>query len=61
MAIKIMLDAGHYTNYNQSKVFKKYYEGNMVWKLQEYLKQELKEYGFSVYTTRNSRDKDMAL
>lgn len=61
MAIKIMLDAGHYTNYNQSKVFKKYYEGNMVWKLQEYLKQELKEYGFSVYTTRDSRDKDMAL
>ena len=33
MAIKIMIDSGHYTNYNQSKVYKKYYEGNMTWKL----------------------------
>lgn len=61
MAIKIMLDAGHYTNYNQSKVFKSYYEGNMVWKLQSYLKKELEEYGFTVSTTRSSRDKDKAL
>ncbi len=61
MAIKIMLDAGHYTNYNQSKVFKSYYEGNMVWKLQSYLKKELEEYGFTVSTTRTNRDKDKAL
>ena len=61
MAIKIMLDAGHYTNYNQSKVYKNYYEGNMVWKLQSYLKKELEEYGFSVSTTRTNRDKDKAL
>lgn len=61
MAIKIMLDAGHYTNYNQSKVFKSYYEGNMAWKLQSYLKDELESYGFTVGVTRTSRDKDLAV
>lgn len=61
MTIKIMLDAGHYSNYNQSKVHKSYYEGNMVWKLQSYLKKELEEYGFKVSVTRTSRDKDKAL
>lgn len=61
MAIKIMIDSGHYTNYNQSKVYKKYYEGNMTWKLQSYLKKELEEYGFKVSVTRTSRDKDMAV
>ena len=58
---KIMLDAGHYTNYNQSCVYKKYYEGNMVWQLCKYLKAELEKYGFKVDTTRTSRDKDLAL
>lgn len=56
MAVKIMLDAGHYTNYNQSSVYKKYYEGNMAWKLCKYLKEELESYGFVVGTTRKSRD-----
>lgn len=61
MAIKIMLDAGHYTNYNRSNVHKEYYEGNMMWKLQTYLKKELEDYGFTVGVTRTSRDKDLAL
>lgn len=61
MSKKIMLDAGHYTDYNRSCVFSKYCEGNMTWKLQKYLKKELEKYGFEVATTRTSRDKDLAL
>lgn len=61
MAIKIMLDAGHVSGYNQSKVYKNYYEGNAMWSLQNYLKKELEEYGFTVKTTRTSRDKDVAV
>ena len=61
MSKKIMLDAGHYTNYNRSKVYKEYCEGNMVWELCKYLKVELEKYGFKVDTTRTSRDKDLAL
>ena len=38
MSIKIMLDAGHYSYYNQSCVYKNYYEGNMTWKLCKFLK-----------------------
>ena len=61
MAIKIMLDAGHYTNYNQSEVCKSYCEGNAMWTLQNYLKEELESYGFIVRTTRTNRDKDVAV
>lgn len=61
MAKKIMLDAGHYTNYNQSKVHKNYYEGNAMWILQNLLKKELESYGFIVGTTRTNRDKDVAV
>lgn len=61
MAKKIMIDAGHYTNYNRSNVFKSYYEGNMTWKWQQYIVEELKEYGFTVGVTRTSRDKDVSV
>ena len=61
MAIKIMIDAGHYTNYNQSKVHKEYYEGNVMWTLQGLLKEELEKYGFTVATTRNNRDTDVSV
>lgn len=61
MAIKIMLDAGHYTKYNQSKVYKEYYEGNAMWDLQGLLKEELEKYGFIVATTRNNRDTDVSV
>lgn len=61
MSKKILLDAGHYTGYNQSKVHKAYYEGNAMWSLQNYLKKELEAYGFIVKTTRASRDKDLAV
>ena len=61
MSKKILLDAGHYTNYNQSAVHKAYYEGNAMWTLQKYLKRELESYGFKVDVTRVSRDKDLSL
>lgn len=59
MTIKIMLDAGHYTNYNASTIYPNYKEGNMTWELQKYLKKELEEYGFVVGVTRTNSDINM--
>lgn len=61
MAIKIMIDAGHYSNYNPSPVYPSYKEGNMTFKLQGYLKAELEKYGFIVGVTRTVASKDLAL
>lgn len=61
MAIKIMIDAGHYSNYNPSPVFPSYKEGNMTFKLQGYLKAELEKYGFIVGVTRTVASKDLSL
>lgn len=58
MAIKIMLDAGHYGKYNRSKVVRDYYESDMAWKLHLKLKAELESYGFEVFTTREDKAKD---
>lgn len=58
---KICIDAGHYGKYNQSTVDKKYYESDMAWKLQNYLKTELETYGFEVITTRPTQGKDVLL
>lgn len=52
--MKILIDAGHYKNYNQSKVFTKYYEGNAMFYLQFLLKDELEKYGFTVKLTRTT-------
>lgn len=58
--VKVMLDAGHYGNMNRSPVFSSYYESNMAWQLHLYLKEELEKYnGFSIGTTRVSKDRDM--
>lgn len=52
-AFFIMLDAGHYEYYNHSPVVATYYEGNAMWILHQYLKQELTKYpGIIVDTTR---------
>lgn len=59
MAIKIMLDAGHYANYNRSPVVKEYWESHMTWKLHLLLKSELEKYGFEVFTTREKQEVDM--
>jgi len=62
MAIKICLDAGHYGKYNQSPCNKKYYESEVMWKLTEYLKEELLTYkDCAVITTRTDQTKDLAV
>lgn len=61
MSIKICLDAGHYGKYNRSPENPKYYESDMAWKLQEYLKSELERSGITVVTTRASQAEDIAL
>lgn len=61
MAIKIMLDAGHYGKYNRSPFNNKYYESEMTWKLHLLLKEALERYGFDVKTTRTAMNEDSAL
>ena len=60
--VKICLDAGHYGKYNQSPCNKNYYESEAMWKLTEYLKEELLTYdNVHVVTTRKEQEKDLAL
>lgn len=59
--VKIMIDAGHYGNYYNKGAIDGYYESNMNWELQGYLKAELEAYGFEVGTTRKDKAKDMAV
>lgn len=59
MAIKIMLDAGHYAKYNRSPVVPAYWESEMTWKLHLRLKEELERYGFEVLTTREKQEVDL--
>ncbi len=61
MAIKIMLDAGHYGKYNRSSVLPTYYESEMTWALHLKLKAELEKYGFEVLTTREKQEVDRPL
>lgn len=60
--IKIMLDAGHFGNYNRSPVYTSYYESRMAWTLHNYLKEALSDYnGFYIGVTRSSLAKDMSV
>ena len=59
--MKICLDAGHYGKYNRSKVVPSYYESDMVWKLHNYLAEELESYGVTIVKTRADQAKDMGL
>ncbi|MGL5821994.1 MAG: N-acetylmuramoyl-L-alanine amidase family protein [Sarcina sp.] len=58
---KVMIDCGHYGKYNQSPLFKDYYESVFAWKLGQYLKSELEKYGAIVDLTRNNINTDMEL
>lgn len=50
----VVLDPGHYTNYNRG-IVSTYYEGNAMFKLAQYLKEELEKTGiFEVYLTKNT-------
>lgn len=59
MAIRIMLDAGHYAKYNRSPVFPDYWESEAMWALHLALKDELTQYGFEVLTTREKQEEDL--
>jgi N-acetylmuramoyl-L-alanine amidase len=54
MAIKIMIDPGHYAGFNKSSVYPSYCEGDKMWILSQYLIEELKTYGFEVGCTKPS-------
>lgn len=56
--IKIMIDPGHFSYYNQSPVFSPYWESVMTWKLSNYLKQELEALGAHADLTKSSLDED---
>ena len=56
----VLLDAGHYSYYNQG-VIKEYWESKNNWTQHLLLKSELEKRGFTVYTTRENQEKDLAL
>lgn len=57
--MKIVLDAGHFSGYNQSAVFKPYREGDMTWKLYKLLRANLESKGYTVEGTRGNPSKDI--
>ena len=59
MAIKIMLDAGHFGKYNRSPVMNSYYESEVMWELSVLLGEELRALGFEISYTRDEQVKDM--
>lgn len=59
--MKIMLDAGHYGQRNQSPVTPEYYESVAMWRLCEYLSDALARYGFTVGRTREEQEADLAV
>ena len=56
---KIMLDAGHYGDYNRSPAFPAYWESHMTWKLCNLLAGELAKYGITVGRTRDVQKEDL--
>lgn len=61
MAIKIMLDAGHYGKYNRSPQVKEYYESERMWVLMRLLQMQLEKKGYVVHTTRDIQANDLAV
>lgn len=59
--MKIMLDAGHFGDSNQSPVVPEYFESRRMWILCELLGKELESYGFVVEKTREDEEKDLSL
>ena len=55
MAVKIMVDCGHFSGYNKySLIGGTTSEGNVVWNIGQYLIPMLRNYGFEVGTTKSS-------
>lgn len=59
--VKIMIDPGHFSNYNQSPVYSPYWESIMTWKLSNYLQKELQALGAHADLTKQSLDEDPEL
>lgn len=59
--IKVMIDPGHYSYYNQSPVYAPYWESVMTWKLSNYLQEELQSLGVHADLTKSSLDEDPSL
>lgn len=59
--IKVMIDPGHYSYYNQSPVYAPYWESVMTWKLSNYLQEELQALGVHADLTKSSLDEDPSL
>ena len=59
--VKIMLDAGHDGEYNQSPAVPAYYESDFTFKFVEMLKADLEAYGFVVGTTRKNQAEKLEL
>lgn len=58
--LTVVIDPGHYAKYNKG-VAPGYYEGDMVWKLSQFLKEALTADGVNVILTRSSSTADLAL
>ena len=58
---RILLDPGHYGDYNRSPAVPSYHEAHMAWALCFKLKAELEAYGCFVATTRTDPRKDLAV
>lgn len=59
MAKKIMLDAGHYGNYNRSPQVPEYWESKRMWVLMRMLQIHLEKKGYIVHTTRDIQANDL--
>lgn len=59
--IKIMIDPGHFSYYNQSPVYSPYWESVMTWKLSNYLQKELQALGVHADLTKSSLNEDPGL
>lgn len=58
--LKIMLDAGHFGNRNQSPIYPTYYESKQMWELHLLLKKHLENnYDVKVDVTRAEQTKDL--
>lgn len=59
--LSIMLDAGHYGNYNRG-ANSQYWESKAVWDITEYMAEELETYeGVRIGKTRSDQTKDLAI
>lgn len=59
--IKIMIDPGHFSYYNQSPIYSPYWESVMTWKLSNYLQKELQALGVHADLTKDSLEEDPGL